>query len=138
MKWRWPWESNRTSPTQPRVKLPLVDISTQYGYNIAGAIRGPDSPYVDNVFKYAFTSRIRDLVGTSYGDIRTGDLSLDHITRMIEAMSDPVKRVGMPHYLTHVQAACDSLGALGLEEAALMLLIDDFNEDKLLKLLNQV
>lgn len=122
------------------IKLPLVDLSTQDGYDIASAIRGPDNPQFDFV-KTALTARIRDLVGSYGGEIRHETMTTAQIKSILYALSN--NPPGVRHYLRHIQNAARVIGANNLYGAVNMMLVfvneegKDIDEELLLDLLNE-
>lgn len=95
-----------------------IDLSTQEGYNIAAAVRGPD--FLANRLKYIVTGRIRYLAGVSCGTERRYRLEFgrdDGVCRLglrktvdeIMFMIAP-RTSDMHHYLGHCESALLALG----------------------------
>lgn len=124
-------------------KLPLLDLSTLRGYNIAAAIRGPDIRNGGGGLKLAFTARLRYLAGLrDWGDVRSTNHPIrpSQVSQLVErTRSSPDVR----HYLVHIRDAALALGAPGLKTAAEILLSysdetgETVDESELLILLNK-
>ena len=123
-------------------KLPLVDLSTLRGYNIAAAIRGPDCRDDRGVLKRAFTARLRYLAGLRDWGSTRGDgspITPFQVSQLVERASERNVR----HYLIHALDGAHALGADGLKTAAGILLAsvkdpeETIDESELLALLNK-
>ena len=103
-----------------------IDLSTQAGYDIASAIRGPDADAVDAKehyeaawLKMLFTARIRQVVGTSEDTCwtRTAGDSWDEWVGWADLATifEEITQAGKyGHYLRHVQDALLAIDKLGI------------------------
>jgi hypothetical protein len=95
-----------------------IDVSTQAGYDLATALRGPDSnTSLSATLKVLFTARLRHFVGVQqgYGNairIRTGAGVLPRPLGLnLWAWTDQRRDWldGCTHFLSHVIAACEGV-----------------------------
>jgi hypothetical protein len=82
-----------------------IDLCTREGYDIAGAIRGPD-PYL-NGLKFVFTARIRFWVcdPMSCGVVRKGGLDATDVELALADVDCIGDRSDVKHWLWHVHDA---------------------------------
>jgi len=78
-------------------------------YNIAAAIRGPDTG--NSSLKWIFTARIRYLIGVRNNGAAIRTINKVHIEHVENAVLN--LRKGDLHYLDHVQHALTALASLG-------------------------
>ena len=93
----------------------ILNVSTPSGYDIACALRGPDGEYADlgRCLKSVLTAPIRDYVGVRTTRAEVHSLQVcDLIDLQYHLVTNPDIRVkSLCHYLSHVVAALDALGA---------------------------
>lgn len=86
-----------------------LDITTADGYNIACALRGPDSS--NTVLKWVFTARIRALAGLalsgSHGLVRIDTLPVPYATDLRGLLPSLINR--HYHFLNHARSAALAL-----------------------------
>ena len=102
----------------------ILDLSTQDGYDIACALRGPDNHGIPNL-KWLLTSRLRGLVGVSADSGRwvRGDRTLTSRSRMsiaedldrLQSLYGGLTWGEVLHWLAHTQDAFDALGRMEVE-----------------------
>lgn len=91
-----------------------LDVSTEIGYDIAAALRGPDVGFP--TLKYIVTGWIRAQVGVSRGWVRrTEELNEATLLRaraeVKHLYAHVPTRVGMRHWVLHATLAIDHLDA---------------------------
>lgn len=113
--------------TQPTPPVNVLDVSTNAGYLVACALRGPDLPLeIAETLKYVFTRRIRTLAGVA--DIsrltRRIPISLSTANRLqrlvltLRERQNTNLRSGVCHFLGHTSDAADALGDRNLAALA--------------------
>lgn len=102
-----------------------IDLSTDKGYSIAAAIRGPDFQTNSEVIKHTFTARIRYLAGArdrGRYDIRLRRISTATARELREEqhqyLKDGLTTAALFHYLIHIEGAAFTLGDKKLAELA--------------------
>lgn len=97
-----------------RHKSSMIDLSTERGYDIACAMRGPDIEVPGSgALKIVVTGRIRALAGAGpvYGVVRHRHISIDTAGALCAYLPAMRATPGLMHYLGHALRAADHLGA---------------------------
>ncbi len=102
--------------------LPVINLNTQEGYEIASAIRGPDGTYGGSL--KILTVKVRRLAGCKSNKVGGAVESMEtqdyEATALIRVIGED--HFGHIHFLQHVYDAAEALGASGLKDAAKMLM----------------
>ena len=97
----------------------LLDITDEHGFDIASALRGPDSDTeAGYALKNIFTARLRWLTGLTYSNtqfsIRNFILDKYDIERDFNSIKEVFQspsNFNFGHYLSHIKTACLALQA---------------------------